>query len=205
MVITFYGESYTKIQLGDVVVAFNPIDRSVDAKAPKFGADLGLVSAGDPRFNSVDNLSFGAKMPFIIDGPGEYERGGIFIRGFASTGPGDLINTVYTLVFDNIRLCHLGALAKPELSAEVVEDIGAVDVLFVPIGGGDVLDTKAASKVISLLEPKMVIPTMFGDSASLKKFQQELGGEANAAVDKLAIKKKDLEGKEAEVVVIKSF
>lgn len=204
MVITFYGEAYTKIQQGDQVIAFNPISKDYDPKAPKFGSDVALISCNLPAYNGRENVTFGSKEPFVVDGPGEYEIGGMFIRGFATTGPAGKTNTIFTLLLDGIRICHLGALAVPEIAPEVVEEIGVVDILFVPVGGDAVLDAKAASKVSSLLEPKMIIPIGYDDKVALTKYLKEEGIEKENATDKLTIKKKDLEGKEAEIVIIKS-
>ena len=207
MIITQHGMAYSKVQVGDVILSFNPVSRDYDSKAAKFGADVALVSLNDGAFNGVENATFGAKEPFLVKGPGEYEVKDIFIRGFASEGPGGMINTVYSVMQDGIRICHLGGLAKPELKPEAVEGIGVVDVLFVPVGGNGVLGAKDACKIISMFEPKIVIPTMFdikGDTVALKTFLKECGEKNEAIVDKLSIKKKDLEGKDEEIIVIKS-
>ena len=42
------------------------------------------------------------------------------------------------------------------------------------------------------------------DNGSLKAFLKEVGEEKAEVVDKLTLKRKDLEGKEGEVVVLKS-
>lgn len=214
MVITSYGEAFVKVQQGDATLAFNPVSREHDAKAAKFGADIALISLNDPIFNGRENASFGAKEAFVIDGPGEYEIGGIFIKGFPSSGPANLngkavgqskINTIYTVALEGIRLCHLGGLAGgATLSPEVIEDIGVVDVLFVPIGGGQFLSPKDASKLAASLEAKIIVPILFNGGGTLQTFLKEAGEEKENAVDKLTLKKKDLEGKEGEIVIIKS-
>jgi L-ascorbate metabolism protein UlaG (beta-lactamase superfamily) len=205
MVITFYGEAYIKIQQGEQIIAFNPISKDYNPKALKFGSDIALISCNLPAYNGKENVTFGSKEPFIIDGPGEYEIGGMFIRGFATPGPAGKINTIFTLLLDGIRICHLGALAEPDISSEIVEEIGVVDILFLPIGGGSVIDAKGATKVSSLLEPKIIVPIGYKDMTELSKYLKEEGIDKDNSTDKLTIKKKDLEGKEAEVVVIKSL
>lgn len=203
MVITRYGAAFVKIQQGDTIFAFNPVSRDHDSKAQKFGADAALISLNDPQFAGADNVTFGTKEPFVINGPGEYEIDGIFVRGFASAGPDGKINTAYATTIDGIRLCHLGALASADLSAEAVEDIGEVDVLFVPIAGGKFLTPKDALKLATRLEAKIIVPTLYENGAELKTFFKE-AGEEGAVVDKLTIKKKDVDGKEGEIVVIDS-
>ena len=135
------------------------------------------------------------------------EKNDIFIHGFASSGPEGKINTVFDLTIDGIKVCHLGLLAKADLSAETIEDIGNVDILFVPVGGGDVLEPKAAARLAAGLEPKMIIPIAYDDKGgeeALKIFLKEAAGGKENIADKLTIKRKDLEGKEAEVVVLKN-
>ena len=195
------------MQQGDLVVAFNPISREIDPKATRFGADLCLVALNSPSFNGCDSVTFGNKEPFIINSPGEYEIDGIFIYGYPSEGADEQINTIFTTEIDNIRICHLGALANPTLDPKTLEDIGGVDILFAPIAGGLVLSPKDAAKLTTSLEPKVVIPLMIegkeGEEA-LKTFNKEIGGSAESRVDKLTIKRKDIEGKEDEVIIIQA-
>ena len=101
-----------------------------------------------------------------------------------------------------MNLCFLGALTK-EVPAETMESIDDVDILFVPIGGNGVLSPAEAAKVAVKIGPKLVIP-MHYDSASLKAFLKESGEESVKPVDKLTLKKKDLDGKEGDVVVLES-
>jgi len=204
MVITRYGAAFVKVQQGDVIFAFNPVSRDHDSKAAKFGADAALVSLRDPMFNGSDNVSFGSKEAFVIDSPGEYEIGGTFVRGFASPGPDGKINTIYTTIIDGIRLCHLGGLAKSELSAEVIEEIGEIDVLFIPIAGGQFLSPKDAFKLATQLEAKIIVPVLYDNGVEIKNFLKEAGEDTAEPVDKLAIKRKDVEGKEGEIIVINS-
>ncbi len=79
-----------------------------------------------------------------------------------------------------------------------------MDILFVPIGGDGVLDAATAYKLAISIEPKLIIPIHYGDVGSkdaLKIFLKE-AGENPTPVPKLTLKKKDLEGKEAEIVVL---
>jgi L-ascorbate metabolism protein UlaG (beta-lactamase superfamily) len=202
MIITYHGAGMVKLQVGETVVAINPISKEASSKAPRFGADLALVSLPDPLYNGVESVTFGEREPFVVDGPGEYEVSGSFIRGALSTGPSGAINTVYSLTLDNLNVCHLGALASADLPEETVETVGVVDILFVPIGGNGTLNAKAAEKVASLLSPKLIIPVEWDKEEELKNFLKEMGESKPETVDKLTIKRRDLEGKEGAVMVI---
>jgi L-ascorbate metabolism protein UlaG (beta-lactamase superfamily) len=208
MIITYQGVEFFKVQFGDTILAFNPISKDSKFKSTRFFADVALVSANHPEFNGVENLSYNGKEPLVISGPGEYETKGVFIKGFQSRtnyGGKERINTVYIVVLEGMTLCFLGALSDEKLSAEFLEAIEDVDILFLPIGDDGVLDAVKANKLAVTLEPKIIIPMHYdevGVSGVLKKFLKEAGEENIKPVDKLTIKKKDLEGKEGEVIIL---
>lgn len=207
MIITYLGKQFFKVQQGDTVLAFNPIGKGSKAgSVSRFGADIALTTTNHPDFNGTDLLSHGDTVPFVVDGPGDYESKDIFIRGFmteTSLGGKKYINTIYSLTVDGISLCFLGALSDEKLPAEVRESIGTPDILFVPVGGGDVLEATPAYKLAVTLEPKIIIPMDY-DAAALKAFLKEAGDEKVEPLEKLTIKKKDLEGKDADVVVLQA-
>ena len=118
------------------------------------------------------------KSGFVIDGPGEYEIKDIFIKGF--------LDKTFLINFEDIKLCFLGREANQE-------DIEDVDILFV---------RPDAYKAAVALEPKVMIPMNY-DNASLTKFLKEGGEEKVAPIDKFVVKKKDLEGKKSEILVLK--
>jgi L-ascorbate metabolism protein UlaG (beta-lactamase superfamily) len=79
-----------------------------------------------------------------------------------------------------------------------------IDLLFVPIAGDGVLSPADAYKLAVQFEPKLIIPIGHDTSKdALKMFLKE-AGEDTKPVEKLTIKKKDIEGKEGEVVVLSS-
>jgi hypothetical protein len=211
MIITYQGVEFFKVQFGDTILAFNPISKESKFKPTRFFADVALVSANHPDFNGVENLSYNSKDPLVISGPGEYETKGVFIKGFQSKtnyGKTEKINTVYTVVLEGMTLCFLGALSDEKLSPEFMEAIEDIDILFLPIGDDGVLDVAKANKLAVTLEPKIIIPMHYGEVGmenALKKFLKEAGEEGVKPVDKLTIKKKDLEGKEGEVVILEAI
>ncbi len=209
MIITHYGGQCFKMQTGDIVVAFNPPSKDSKLKPVRFGADVALVSLNDKDFNGVETLSYGDKEPLVVSGPGEYEVKEIFIKGFLTEtnyGSEKKINTIYSVLFDGIKLCFLGAVGSVEsISSEIKGEISRSDILFVPIGGEDVVSSSDAGKLAVSLEPKVIIPMHYegvGESDALKKFLKEEGVDKISPIDKLTIKKKDLDGKEGEIMVL---
>jgi len=206
MIISYHGLGCIKAQLGDKVIAFNPISKEASQKYNRFGSDIAMISLNHPDYNGVENVWHGDKAPFIVDGPGEYEVGGVYIKGVPTEGDGGVVNTVYSVLFDDINLCHLGALSVSNLKPEVVESLGEIDILFVPIGGGAVLEAEEAYKLSTSLEPKIIVPLhngkLNGKGSPINIFLEEEGEEGLKPLDKLTIKKKDLTDKEAEIVLL---
>mgnify|MGYP001606773337 CR=1 FL=1 len=204
MVISYLGGECFKVTFGDLTLSVNPPAKGSGFASAKFGADLAFVSLDHEDFNGTENASFGERQPFVVCGPGEYEVKGVAVRGFGVPTVYDkkpTINTIYSVSLENMNLCFMGALGSPEIPAAAKQELDEIDILFVPVGGGDVLDHAAAYKLAVGLGPKVIIP-MHYDASSLKAFLKEAGAEGTKAEEKLTIKKKDLEGKESEVVVL---
>ena len=202
MIITYHGLESFKISQGDVTLALNPISKDSKSKSTRFGADITLITTNLPDFNGRDQTSRGDKESFVIDGPGEYEIKDIFIKGFLSEGLENKINTIYLILFEGMNLCFLGALSNPQLSVETLEAIEDVDILFVPAGGAGTLDPASAYKLAVSLEPGVIIPMHYTET-SLEQFIKEGGETKVESLDKFVVKKKDIEGKEGEIVVLK--
>ena len=204
MIITYHGAECFKISQGDLTLALNPISKDSKFKPTRFGADITLISTNHPDFNGSAYAKASAdkreKESFVIDGPGEYEIKDVFIKGFLSEGLEKKINTIYLISFEGLNICFLGALANPSLPAETLESIEDVDILFTPVSR-DTLDSVAAYKLAVSLEPSVIIP-MYYTKETLEQFKKE-GGEKVEPLDKFVVKKKDLEGKEGEIVVLK--
>jgi hypothetical protein len=209
MIITNLGHEFFKVQLGDLTIAFNPPSKESTFKSSKFGADIVLESLSHEDMSGGADLTYGDRAPFIVSGPGEYERKGIFIKGVAGASRYDLdakdenlINTIYSLTVDGINLLFLGAQST-ELPAQLSDVVDEVDILFIPIGDDGVFSPKEAYKVAMNLEAKVIIPMHFSSTKeeNLKQFIKEAGGESTMT-DKLTIKRKDIEGKEGEIIIL---
>jgi len=205
MIITYFGKQFFKIQQGEMVLAFNPVSKSSKTGiSVHFGTDIALQTINHPDYNGVEQLSHGEREPFVIVGTGDYEIKDIFIKGVLSESVlsgKKYINTIYLFTLDDIKIAFLGALGESELSKETKEAINSPDILFIPVGGKGMLDAKSAAKLASSFEPKLIIPMDY-DSTTLKAFLKEMGEEKAETVDKLTLKKKDLENKEGEVIIL---
>lgn len=123
-----------------------------------------------------------------ISSPGEYEVGPFAVRGVPATRHIDTLEdekraTVYQIGIGDVRIAVLGNVA-PQLTDEQLEEIGVIDILILPVGGGGyTLDATSAASIVRQMEPKVVIPVSYADDAltyevpqeSLEVFTQELG------------------------------
>jgi L-ascorbate metabolism protein UlaG (beta-lactamase superfamily) len=66
-------------------------------------------------------------------------------------------NLVFVLSVDAMTLVHLGDLGHT-LDGSVLENIGTVDILLLPVGGFYTIDAKEATKVMNDLGPAITIP-----------------------------------------------
>ena len=206
MVITYHGGQCFRVTFGDISLAFDPIDKASKLTATKFGADIALVSMQHPDFNGVTQAAHGDKEPFVIDGPGEYEVGEVTVRGFGVLSSYDgspHYNTMYQVQLEGMNMVFLGALANPEIDPKILGELSDIDILFIPVGGGDVLEAPQASKLATKLEAKVIIP-MHYDQKSLEAFLKEEGSNNGKPVDKVTLKKRDVDSMEGEVVVLKA-
>ena len=203
MIITYLGKEFFKISQGDLTIGVNPVSKKSKEKSSSFGADIALITTHHPDYNGAENLSYGDKVPFVIDGPGDYEIKEIFIKGVltkTNIDKKDYTNTIYSFVLDGINVVFLGPINSAEIPNESRSELEDADILFVPAGDG--IDLKAASKIISSLSPKIIIPMDYSKE-SLKKFLKEIDDSDTEEMDKLTIKRRDLDGRDKDVIVLK--
>ena len=214
MHIIWHGQSCFQIILArnkgeQVSIVIDPFDETIGLKVPALSADILLVSHSHQDHNNKKALK---GTPFLIEGPGEYEVKETFIWGIPSfhddvQGAKRGSNTIYTIEGEGMRVCHLGDLGQKELTSEQLEKIGDIDILMVPVGGVYTIDAKGASRIISQIEPRLVIPMHYHlpklkiKLEGVDKFLKEMGKRSVTPQPKLLIKKKDLP-EETKVVVL---
>lgn len=211
MVINFYNHSCFKAQSGDVIIAFDPPSKESSYKAPRFQADLILISHNHKNHNGSDTLSLKEESGRnVIDMPGEYEIRDILIRGIQSKISGQNesgANTIFVLELEDIRICHMGDFSEDALSSEIKEALREIDVLFFPIGI-ESLSAKTAAEIVNEIEPKIVIPMHYDatekKNAKLEEFLNEFSQDQIEKMDKIAIKRKDIDEEKLKVAVLES-
>ncbi len=207
MNIIWYGQSCFKITSQGskkskqwTTLLIDPFGDGIGLKMPKVDTDVLLITHDHKDHNNKECVK---KDAFVIDGPGEYEIRDIFIRGIHSfhdeeRGKERGTNTIYTIIAEDMSICHMGDFGEKELSGKQLEEIGEVDILFVPIGGVYTVDSKGAAKIISQIEPRVVIPMHYKipglsvDIEELDSFLKAVGEKGAKQEEKLSLQKKDL-------------
>lgn len=216
MQIQYYGQSCFKITTKpagrateEITVFFDPFGKELGLRPPQSQADIVFVSHDHFDHNNVSALKGN---PVIIDTPGEYAVKGINVVGidsFHDDKEGSLRghSTIFILETEELKICHLGDLGC-ELTAKQLEEIDGIDILFIPVGGVYTIDGKKAAELVHKIEPSVIIPMHYkvaGSSEKIddeKKFCSEIGSCPKEKISKLNIKKKDLEGKGMEVILM---
>lgn len=152
----------------------------------------------------------------MIDMPGEYEVSDISVIGIPTRShmdeEGQKSATMFKLIAGDTSVLVTGHI-YPELSDDLLEAIGIVDVLFVPVGGsGYTTDPLGALKIIKSIEPKLVIPTHYADKAlnypvpqaDLDSALKDLAMEPRERVAKLRLKPGELSEVTQLVILEKS-
>ncbi len=207
MNITWHGQSFFRITTqkdkNTVDVVIDPYNKESGLTPPKVRADILIVSDNKLDQKSFPNIE---GSPFLISFPGEYEVKDVFVQGLTE----DHKTTFYFIEAEGIRICHLGKFSQKEMSPDQLESLGDVDILFLPIGGGDTIEAKDAAKIVAQIEPKIVIPMNYkipglkDKLEGLDEFLKIMGIETKEELAKLSIKQKDLsfEEKKPEIVIL---
>ncbi|MBR2336351.1 MAG: MBL fold metallo-hydrolase [Clostridia bacterium] len=74
-------------------------------------------------------------------------------------------NTVFKFKIDGITFCHLGDLGE-FFSQDLVDEIGEVDVLFIPVGGTYTIDGREAVKYANAISAKITVPMHYSTPRS---------------------------------------
>lgn len=210
MEITWYGLSCFRItERGKISIVTDPYDPAIGLPKRNLKADVVTISHDAPGHNFVKAVKVGRR---VINGPGEFEIGGVFVTGVRRVSKkekenGAVHKTHYVFNFDGLTIAHLGNMATVPSQAQV-EELGSVNIALVPVGGGGALNPSMAAEVISLIEPSIVIPMHYrtGENgpelSTVAGFLKEMGISDQDPLPSLSVTKSSLT-EETQVVVLK--
>ncbi len=202
MQIKYIGHASFVIKSKDAKLITDPFDSvMVGIKYPKQDADIVTVSHQHEDHNAVSNIT-GA--PLVIDWPGEFEKSGIRVSGFktyhdVNKGADRGENTLYKIEADGVTVLHCGDLGHVP-SDTLVDEIGDIDILLIPVGGHYTINADEAMEVVKKIEPSYVIPMHYNNPLLNQKTFSQIAGREEF-VQKFGAEKAPAE--ETEVLTVK--
>jgi L-ascorbate metabolism protein UlaG (beta-lactamase superfamily) len=199
MEITWFGYSCFRLKGKNTSLITDPFPPGLGYSLEKQSARIVTVSHNHPNHSFSQAI---AGEPKVVYRPGEYEIGGVLVIGistFHDAENGTVLgsNNVYAIEVDDVNICHLGDLGHP-LSSKQIEELGNVDVLLVPVGGGSTISASQAAAMVRIIEPKIVIPmhyktlTLTKPLDGVDKFLKEMGLTEIASLPKLTVTRASL-------------
>ncbi len=207
MELTWYGLSCFRItDRGVATIVTDPYDAKLGLPALKLKGEVVTISHDATGHNYVKGVS---GTQHILNGPGEYEIGGVFINGIASPRKSvdDTKNTMFVFEYEDISVAHLGDLDRV-LTQNQIDALGQVNVLLIPVGGGNTLTAAQASELVSMIEPNIVVPMHFAqkglklDLSEVDRFLKEMGVSDVEEESSLRVTRSGLPEEGTQVVVL---
>ena len=161
MEVTWLGGGCFRLRGRDAAIATDPHTAGISQRALLPKADLVTLSLplpdASPRTLARANRS--GREPFVADGPGEYEVGGVYVHGVAErSGRRDEAVTLYAIDIDRLTVGHIARLTA-EPSDGLLDELGAVHVLLINVDGEPgALSPQRITQVINRIEPNVVVP-----------------------------------------------
>jgi len=210
MTITWFGHSCFRIESKEGSVLIDPFSKDIGLKPPRIRDDLVLVTHNHNDHNNLEGVD--SQTTMVINGPGEYEKNGIYVRGILSYHDKDQgkergLNTIYVIRAEDMVICHMGDFGQSAFEKNQLDEIGSVDILMIPVGGTYTIDYKEAVKAVGQIEPKVVIPMHYKlkdlkmDIDGSDKFIKELGLTPEKT-EKYKIAKKNLPVEEIKLITL---
>jgi len=150
-------------------ILIDPFAESLPYKFPNINADIVIVTHEHKDHNAVWRVGGTPRIvkrtsEFIVEHEFPIPRTGelLVFKGIPTyhdkfSGRRKGPNTIVTWFMEGLGICHLGDLGHT-LTDQQLKLIGDCDVLFLPVGGGSVLDPTEAVLVMNQLNPKLVFP-----------------------------------------------
>lgn len=162
MNIHWLGHASFLIESGNMHLITDPFDENLGYPVWEQALDLVTVSHEHWDHNAADRLK---GKPRVVRGPGHFELGNFIISGLSSFhdksgGSERGENNIYKISAEGLNLLHLGDLGHA-LTARQLAEIGAVDVLMIPVGGKYTINAREAFDIVNAIHPRIVIPMHF--------------------------------------------
>ena len=118
---------------------------------------------------------------------------------------------MFKITSEHIRVLHCGDLGHA-LDEKVIEEIGSIDILCIPVGGTYTIDAQLATQLVKKIDPAMVIPMhyandnldqkAFAELQSVSDFLKLMGQTGIMPIPKLSVKHEDFISETSTKVVL---
>ncbi|MEK7451751.1 MAG: MBL fold metallo-hydrolase [Patescibacteria group bacterium] len=195
---------------GDVSVVTDPYGNESGLRFPRtLEANVVLVTHDEDNANNVSSVSGNPK---TVDMPGEFEIRNVFLYGVDAPLKREVkgvhvSNCIFRIEAEGMHIAHLGSLDRSLTDTEL-QNLENIDILMVPVGGGNVLSPKLAAEVIAQIEPRVVIPMMYElpdlkeSLQPLSAFLKEMAGAKKEEMNKYKVVRKDLPEEDMLIVTL---
>jgi len=215
MEITWLGHSSFRLRSGNTTLLTDPFPQSYGFTMPTSLTEAKVVTQSNTHPNHA-YMSEVRGTPTILDGPGEYEANGLYIKGIRTAlaqppeegEQGSQWNTIFSVEIEGMVVCHLGDIGTP-LPSRQIEELSSPQILFVPVGGRCTITPAEAADIVNVIAPRIVIPMHYSipgakvDLDGLAPFLKELGVKAPDAQTRLSVTRSNLPD-ELQVVILQA-
>lgn len=205
MEIVWYGLSCFRFsERKHATIITDPYGESLGLPALKLKGEVVTISH-DAKGHSSKTAVTGVEHTLI--GPGEYEIGNVFITAIVTPADAKTTkNVIYLYDFNGITIAHLGDMQKVPTQTQI-EALEEVNVLLLPVGGGNSLNAAQASELVSMIEPNIVVPMHYHlpglklELDDVDRFLKEMGVTEPKEEQSLKITSSNF-GEETEIILL---
>lgn len=212
MEIAWFGSSCFRLRNRNTVAVTDPYLLDPTFQNLQTKTDVTILSNGKENLRKLVPAS--RESIYCVDGPGEYEIGGIFIRGVPAGNPmnaetGEGTGSIYRLTLDGVNILYMGQLKAPPSQA-ILDELGAPHILLIPPGRDAALEQTAVVRLVSVLSPSILIPMGYTDLTALENvdlidsFLRELGQDVPEPVSSLSVRSSNFTSENTQIVQLES-
>lgn len=207
MEITWYGNNCFGVKTKAGMLVVDPYASSTGLKLPNLKANVVVVSDEDDKDLSAEGIG---GEPKVLTWPGEYEVSEIAITAIQLSVDNESKKAeakkgmIYSFDADGLKVCYISDLTAP-VSEELMEGIGDVDILVIPVKG----NIEEIHKTIEEIEPRIMIPVGYKtpglkvEAGDLAAFLKKTGLPAANGREKFTVNNRnDLPQEKMEFVVL---
>jgi L-ascorbate metabolism protein UlaG (beta-lactamase superfamily) len=212
MEIAWFGSGCFRLRDRNTIAVTDPYLPDPSFQNLQIKADVTTLSLIGPKIRKL--VAATRSEVYTIQGPGEYEIGGIFVRGLPAHRPsaesnGQGAGFVYRYTVDGVSVCHLGQLSAPP-DQGVIDQFASPDVLIIPPGGRGSFNRADAIRLVSTMTPSYVIPMGYAtakpteNEEAITGFLRELGMDLPEPTTAFTIRRGSLPAEDIEIVRLES-